>query len=171
MRDLFDFMQPRARLEDLVRDYGVSAGLIYILPPREASRNATDTSPYASPVASTSRIPAYPSTTSLPPAFASTASLAIPPSKPSSSASSSKITPVSRPTPSQTQTFVKLHPHALPFAMLSITFSTRRVGLVMSSQGRKRTIVETDRDRSEPLERCASRLILSLKAWMNKDAS
>ena len=70
----------------------------------------------------------------------------------------------------QAQTLTSVHPHALPFSQLSISFSTRRVGLVLSNQNQgrgKRTIVETGRERAEPLERCASRLVVALKGWLD----
>ncbi|KAI0028944.1 hypothetical protein K488DRAFT_80422 [Vararia minispora EC-137] len=92
-RDLFDLMQPRARVEDLVRVQGERAGVI------------------ASP-----------------------------------------------------GTHVQLG--QLDFGALGATFSLRRVGLVLTAQGGKRTIVETDRARDEPLEQAAHRLVKRLAGWL-----
>lgn len=178
LRDLFDFMQPRARLEDLVRDFGVAAGLVYVHPPppRDESGvgNGSSAPEHASsyphsPYASTSR---FPSTTSLPPPFASTASLAIPPSKPSPSPSSlSSSPPSSKTNPTSFHLHPHPHPHALPSAALSASFSPRRAGLVLRTRAGRRTVADTPRARAEPLERCATRLVAALKAWLDREAS
>ncbi|KLO18732.1 hypothetical protein SCHPADRAFT_866284 [Schizopora paradoxa] len=134
LRDLFSFMQPRARLEDLIRDFGCNAGLVYTSQSRSASnQQSSSNSRRQSEYSLSERM--------------STASLR-----------GTHITP--------------LHPNALPFESISISFSIRRIGIVLSSQGgRKRTIVEIPRDRSETLERCASHLIHELKGWADSTQS
>jgi len=138
LRDLFGFMQPRARLEDLMRDFGCNAGLVYTLSsthPREGS--SQDNNPSSSP--STSRHPSALSPAHSPSAASLRANTTAP---------------------------LALHRNAVPFESISISFSIRRIGIVLSSQGgRKRTIVEIPRDRTETLERCASHLIYELKSW------
>ncbi|KAI0084365.1 hypothetical protein BDY19DRAFT_972605 [Irpex rosettiformis] len=105
-RDLFDLMQPRSRLEDLVRIYGEREGLIY-------------TDDGSSSVASTSRS--------------------------------------------------KSRKRQLPFDALSVSFSSRRVGLVLTTSQRKRTIVEVERRREEKLEYAARGLVHELKSWIREN--
>jgi len=137
LRDLFSFMQPRARLEDLLRDFGCNAGLVYTHT-REVPGQRNN--PSSSPSTSRHQL-ALPSTQST-----STTSLR------------ANITS-------------SLHANAIPFGSISISFSIRRIGIVLSSGGRKRTIVEIPRDRSETLERCASHLIYELKSWADSTHS
>ncbi|KAF8953463.1 hypothetical protein BDZ97DRAFT_1713044 [Flammula alnicola] len=103
-RDLFDVAQPRARLEDLVRIYGVREGVV--------------------------SVPGWDGQAGLP------------------------IHPPHRHPPK--------HP-PLPFPSLSISFSPRRIGLVLN---RGRTIAEVPRvpGRKEPLEVLAWGLVRELKA-------
>lgn len=103
-RDLFDLMQPRARLEDLVRVYGVREGVVSAGPSAYSSFAA------ASPT-------------------------------------------VSR--------FAPIH-----FSSLSVSFSSRLVGLILLTKGAKRTIVETARGRDERLEIAAKRLVIELRLWV-----
>jgi len=120
-KDLFDLMQPRSRMEDLVRHYGVREGVISI----------------SSGTSSTSYSPTTPGFFT-----------------PSTSAS----------------TFVKGKkpeaPSPLPFSALSVSFSTRTVGLQLTSTGRKRTIVQVARTREEKLEYAAKRLVRELQVWL-----
>jgi hypothetical protein len=90
-RDLFDLMQPRARLEDLVRLAGARAGVVGM---GGAGKNVVE------------------------------------------------------------------------FAQVGVTFSPRRVGLVVTAHGRRRTVVETERARDEELELAARRLVKSLEGWV-----
>ncbi|KAJ7216540.1 hypothetical protein GGX14DRAFT_550372 [Mycena pura] len=108
--DLFNLMQPRSRLEDLVRDYGVVEGLVYVdkRPPGQ-------------------RTPA------------------------SSKSTRFTITP-------------------LPFSALSAAFSSRRVGLVLTTPGSKRTVVEVARTRDEQLEVAARRLVWALRDCLVDEA-
>ncbi|KAF8588090.1 hypothetical protein K439DRAFT_1658732 [Ramaria rubella] len=53
----------------------------------------------------------------------------------------------------------------IPFASLTVSFSPRRLGLILSSGGQKRTIVECCRERNEKLEIGAKRLVKELAKW------
>ena len=56
----------------------------------------------------------------------------------------------------------------IPFSALSISFSTRRVGLVVTTTTmRKRTIVEVSRGRDEKLEVAAKKLVRELAIWLS----
>ncbi|KAF9221777.1 hypothetical protein BS17DRAFT_757188 [Gyrodon lividus] len=123
-KDLFDLMQPRSRLEDLVRHYGLREGVIHTNPPGVSAPSST---------ATVLRL------------NNSTAS----------SGSVTKGTKLSEPTP-------------LPFSALSISFSPRKVGLVLTSTGRRRTIVEVARTRDEKLEIAANKLAKQLKVWLSE---
>ncbi|KAJ3997216.1 hypothetical protein F5050DRAFT_1569826 [Lentinula boryana] len=65
----------------------------------------------------------------------------------------------------------------VPFKSLTVSFSTRKVGLVTygalgvsyNSRGRKRTIVEVQRDKDEALEVSARRLVRGLREWMEEE--
>jgi hypothetical protein len=98
-KDLFDLMQPKGRLEDLVRQYGLRDGVVY-LPDQQPARSSK------------------------------------------------------RPAP-------------LPFASLTVSFSSRKVGLVLSAKATKRTIVEVPRARDEKLELAAKRLVKELQATLS----
>ncbi|KAI0641012.1 hypothetical protein C8Q79DRAFT_920456 [Trametes meyenii] len=102
-KDLFDLMQPRARLEDLVRAYGRREGVISV-------PSSSGTTPLVS----------SPRTTS----------------------------------------------PALPFSALSVSFSPRAVGVVLTTRERKRTIVQVPRTREETLEESARKLIRELRGWI-----
>ncbi|KAJ3922517.1 hypothetical protein F5877DRAFT_33611 [Lentinula edodes] len=65
----------------------------------------------------------------------------------------------------------------LPFRSLSISFSTRKIrstygalGVSYNSRGRKRTIVEVQRDRDEALEVSVRRVVRGLREWMEEEA-
>jgi hypothetical protein len=94
-KDLFDLMQPKSRIEDLVRTYGLREGIIS-LPDQQ-------------------RLPLCKS---------------------------------KRP---------------ISFASLSVSFGSRKVGLILSGKGTKRTVVEVGRTRDEKLEVSAKRLVKELK--------
>jgi hypothetical protein len=58
-------------------------------------------------------------------------------------------------------------PAALPFQNISVSFASRRVGLVMQApNGTRRTIVEIPREKTDALETSARRLARQLKAWL-----
>ncbi|EMD35206.1 hypothetical protein CERSUDRAFT_116675 [Gelatoporia subvermispora B] len=99
-KDLFDLMQPRARLEDLVRVHGVREDVIVV---------------------------------GRPPAMKTKSPRAVQP---------------------------------LSFAVLSVSFSPRRVGLVLTTRERKRTIVDVARTREESLESTAKKLVKELTVWL-----
>ena len=109
-KDLFDLMQPRYRMEDLVRYYGMRDGLISI-----------------------------------------------------GGSTSGRTTPTS---PGVRSSFRGKRPTPLPFNALSVSFSPRNVGLVLLSQGRKRTIVNIARSREEKLEYAAKRLVKELGEYL-----
>lgn len=108
-RDLFDLMQPRSRMEDLVRGYGAREGVISI-----DTGESTPTSAKASSFSSRTRKP-----------------------KPS-----------------------------VPFSSLSVSFSSRRIGLVLTTKERKKTIVEVSRSKEEKLEVGAQNLVRELRGWL-----
>jgi len=120
-KDLFDLMQPRSRLEDLVRYYGLREGVVRTNPPGTSLSPATSMSQLRDTT--------------------------------SSSSSSNHRTRATRPAP-------------LPFSMLSVSFSPRKVGLVLTTTSRKRTILEVARTRDEKLEVTAKQLIKQLKIWL-----
>ncbi|KAG1750466.1 uncharacterized protein EDB91DRAFT_691237 [Suillus paluster] len=120
-KDLFDLMQPRSRLEDLVRHYGVREGVVHT---NQTGVNA-------------------------------------------SSSSSSIFRGNNSGTGSMSTGKQTSDPAPVPFSSLSISFSPRRVGLVLTASGRKRTIVDVARTRDEKLEVTAKKLARQLKAWLS----
>jgi hypothetical protein len=110
-KDLFDLNQPRSRVEDLVRVYGMREGVV-----------------------------ALPS------------SVLPSPTSPAPRNDGRGVDRRARP--------------PIPFSALSVSFSSRKVGLAMTSGGRKRTIVEVTRTRDEKLEVAAKRLVRELKLWL-----
>ncbi|KAJ6591165.1 hypothetical protein DFH09DRAFT_1026197 [Mycena vulgaris] len=166
--DLFNLMQPRSRLEDLVRDYGVEQGVIYV------DRRRTRT-----PASSSADLRTEPPTSTILRSAASHASLTARMSTASISTSSSnsfwrmtmgkgKGKAVAPPKPPS----MKVTINPLPFSALSVSFSSRRVGLVLTthgsgrSTGSKRTVVEVARTRDEQLEVAARRLVWELRDWL-----
>lgn len=121
-KDLFDLMQPRSRLEDLVRYYGLREGVVHTNPPGVSSSSAVPNSQLHNNIGS------------------------------------------SRPTGHRTRT---TGPAPLPFSMLSVSFSPRKVGLVLTTTSRKRTILEVARTRDEKLEVAAKQLVKRLKVWLS----
>lgn len=60
-------------------------------------------------------------------------------------------------------------PKPIPFSSLSVSFSTRAVGLVLTSRSGRRTIVEVPRSRrDESLETAAKRLVRELSVWVHE---
>ncbi|KAJ7248587.1 hypothetical protein B0H12DRAFT_1123360 [Mycena haematopus] len=184
--DLFSLMQPRARLDDLVREYGVAEGVLYI----DRQRSGTRT-PGASSVDLRASGEREGPTSVVLRSAASYAALTqrIASKTPSSSSGSSfwrslggkgKSRAPAPPTPLPSQ---KVTIHPLPFSAISASFSSRRVGLVLttggggsgwsggvrtmrSGAGSKRTIVEVPRTRDEALEVAARRLVWELRDWL-----
>ncbi|KAJ7628625.1 hypothetical protein FB45DRAFT_41482 [Roridomyces roridus] len=182
--DLFNLMQPRARLEDLVRDYGVTEGLVYIDSHRkQRAPSRTPNSSHGSlilrevgPPAPTSVVLRSAASYSALTARLSAAAAAATKSSASSTpfwwmgkGKNSAVEPL--PLPS---TKVTISP--LPFSALSVSFSSRRIGLVLTgpgngrSIGSRRTVVEVSRTRNEALEVAAQRLVWGLRDWLVDDA-
>ncbi|KAF8228098.1 hypothetical protein L208DRAFT_1404348 [Tricholoma matsutake] len=152
-KDLFDLVQPRSRLEDLVRIYGIRQGVVTL-----KSKSATRSTPTLRTPPPPHPIPPSPSPSSS--GFFSVIS--------SSFASSSKSkprqsVPITQPPPPQQPTF-----SPIPFNLISISFSPRKVGIVLSHN--KRTIVQTQRTKEEKLESAAKRLVKELKVWLAESA-
>ncbi|KAI0632710.1 hypothetical protein C8Q77DRAFT_1218210 [Trametes polyzona] len=120
-KDLFDLMQPRARLEDLVRAYGRREGVVSVM-------SSSGTTPIVS-----SPCPSL--------------------KKGESSNGRSKVT-------------IRTTNQALPFHALSVSFSPRSVGIVLTTRERKRTIVQVPRTREETLEDSARKLVRELRGWI-----
>ncbi|EKM52857.1 uncharacterized protein PHACADRAFT_261513 [Phanerochaete carnosa HHB-10118-sp] len=58
----------------------------------------------------------------------------------------------------------------VPFNTLSVSFSSRRLGLVLMTRERKKTIVEVGRVKDEKLEVGAKKLVKELKSWLSINA-
>lgn len=121
-KDLFDLMQPRSRLEDLVRDYGLREGVVHTNSPGVSSLSAASGSQLLNNMSSSGSA--------------------------SHRTSTNKLAPI-------------------PFSMLSISFSPRKVSLVLATTSRKRTILEIARTRDEKLEVAAKKLVKQLKVWLS----
>lgn len=121
-KDLFDLMQPRGRLEDLVRYYGLREGVVHTNTPGVSSSSTAPMSQLHNNIGSSRSTNHRTSTTGPPP---------------------------------------------LPFSMISVSFSPRKVGLVLTTTSRKRTILEVARTRDEKLEVAAKQLVKRLKVWLS----
>ncbi|KAJ7475101.1 hypothetical protein B0H11DRAFT_2018357 [Mycena galericulata] len=133
-KDLFDLAQPRSRLEDLIRVYGLREGVVSIASPDNPA-------------------PSYGS------GFGHVT--------PSPTSSVFRNSPV-RSTKGK-QPVRSLKPAPLSFSSLSVSFSPRKVGLLLGNAGKtKRTIVETERTRDERLETTAKRLVRLLATWLDE---
>ncbi|KAF7319392.1 COesterase domain-containing protein [Mycena chlorophos] len=176
--DLFNLMQPRSRLEDLFRELAVEEGVVYIdrrrriRTPGSSSADLRSSTGEAPPSSTVLRSAASHAALSQRISMISTA-----PSSSSSSSSSSwrgfssafrgksKEPPTPIPPPS-----MKVTVTPLPFSALSIAFSSRRAGLMLSVPGRttssKRTVVEVSRTRDEPLEIAARCLVWALRDYL-----
>ncbi len=198
-KDLFDFMQPRSRLEDLVREIGVADGVIFNGDPSECPIRVTSaTNSFPNPAASSSNEPPSPLASPSRSSFNLFSKSSIKASLSRVKRSPPNSTPPSPlPPPSQiSHVPVKITP--VPFAYLSVSFTPRRVGLVYTLPsksngttfngsefgalslsvsgptgpgGRKKTIVDVVRDRrEEPLEVCARNLVKALRGYLEEDA-
>lgn len=56
--------------------------------------------------------------------------------------------------------------YPIPFSALSVSFSSRRARLILTTKERKKTIVEVERKRDERLEVGVRNLVKVLKSWM-----
>ncbi|KAJ8480816.1 hypothetical protein ONZ51_g6403 [Trametes cubensis] len=135
-KDLFDLMQPRARLEDLVRTYGAREGVVSTSSGSSYASSPTASMPLLSPPCPNAKkgMNGYGAQMSSSPRWANGASRA----------ASSRI----------------------PFSALSVSFSPRAVGLVLTTRERKKTIVQVPRMREETLEVSARKLVGELRAWV-----
>ena len=167
-RDLFDVAQPRARLEDLVRIYGVREGVITVPGVRNEREkvmnlSSAETSSKGSSLISLSLSPTISSpSTSIP---------QLQPSQPSKSTPRSLFSFMKKPpSPSIPQRSPVRPPiQPLPFSVITASFSPRKVGLIYN---RKRTISEVQRGlsagerRSETLEMLAKALVAGLREYL-----
>ncbi|PIL26180.1 hypothetical protein GSI_11935 [Ganoderma sinense ZZ0214-1] len=145
-KDLFDLLQPRARLEDLIHVYGTRDGAVAV--PLSSGLTPLSTTPVPpSPAASSSSSSKDKYTFFVPPEYAGG------PGPRSGSSSSSRSRDRSGVTP-------------LPFAALTASFSPRAVGLILTTRERKRKIVEVPRTRDETLEVSAKKLVRELRGWL-----
>lgn len=163
-RDLFDLMQPRSRTEDLVREYGVREGTITlgasaINVGSRASTSGGGAQPFGNGGAN---VHTYANGTANGKGHWQKGQKGDARGLPASPTSpTSPISPVRSKLVSQATGAT-----ALPFAALSISFSSRRVGLVLTTRERKKTIIEVPRAKDERLESTAKRLVKELKNWL-----
>ncbi|KAJ3835985.1 hypothetical protein F5878DRAFT_587323 [Lentinula raphanica] len=149
-KDLFDMIQPRSRLEDLILEEGVKAGLVYTgpTPPAQALPSRDDGGDNLEAVVS-----ARPEVTGMDiPSHTNP--------RPSSAGSSPQPSPP--PTKHSFKPFSRSSLKPLPFDSLSVSFSPRRVALIYTpavSAVSSNTLAEVSRGRDEKLEVCAKRLI------------
>ena len=155
LRDLFDFMQPRARLADLMRAYGSKAELFTssLSLPSPSTVSATETG--VGMVAASRMMSDRP----------------LPPSEPSRSTRTPKAEDTKAVyIPATSTSMSNPGPHSkkrqIAHTALRVSFSPRSVGLVYIPQGR--TIVQVPYERGEPLERAASRLVRGLSGWLSR---
>jgi hypothetical protein len=152
--DMFSLTQPRARIEDLVREYGVAEGVVYI----DRRRGGADKGPTSVVLRSDASYAAL------------TQRLASSARSSGSSFWRSLSGKGKAPTPPAPRPSQKVTVRPLPFSALSVSFSLHRVGLVLTTGGgaskSKRTIVEAARTREEALEVAARRLVWGLRDWL-----
>jgi hypothetical protein len=163
-KDLFDHAQPKARLEDLVRRYGVREGIVSV---------PGTTTAQPSPSISASRRTAAASTSSPPPSPVSPQSqsatsrffnLFSRPSEPK--LGSTTPTPYNPPSPPRQ---VKIRP--ISFSRVTISLSPRTIGLNYGSGAHRRTLVQIERARrNQTLEMDAKALINELKEYLIAEA-
>ncbi|KAK7680802.1 hypothetical protein QCA50_016110 [Cerrena zonata] len=140
-RDLFELMQPRSRLEDLVRVIGVKEGVISVPNPGGTAVKVM-----------------YPKGKSASGSSGGKSALGPGRVNGTSTYASSSAGPSSRRQTRPTR--------SIPFSSLSASFSTRKVGLILTTRERKKTIVEVDRARDEKLEVAARMLVAELREWI-----
>ena len=140
-------MQPRSRLEELVRIVGVKEGVISVPQSGGTAVKVMNPKGKSASGSSSGKSPLGPGRLNGVSNSASTSS-----SSPGSS--SLRAAAVTRSTKS------------IPFSSLAVSFSTRKVGLVLTMKDRKKTIVEVERTRDEKLEIAARLLVFELKEWI-----
>jgi len=154
-KDLFDLVQPRSRLEDLVRTYGLREGVITLKPPK--SRSSSTLTPTLRPIAPSPAPPQPPSSSGLFSAISASFSYK------SKSKHPQPPSPSTQHPPPRSRHHQQ-HITPLPFNLIAVSFSPRKVGLVLLPG--KRTIVETTRTKEEKLEAAAKRLVREFKVWL-----
>jgi hypothetical protein len=169
-RDLFDVAQPRARLEDLVRMYGVHDGVVSV--PGITQRKSESLKDYGSYTGETNKNASlaclHASTSSSPPTSPSISSPQLPQMQ-KQSRSLFSFLKKSSPSPSQQHPAPRLPIQPLLFNLLTISFSPRKVGLVYN---RTRTITEVQRAptfgerKAEMLELLARELVRGLREYL-----
>ncbi|EJD05197.1 uncharacterized protein FOMMEDRAFT_18807 [Fomitiporia mediterranea MF3/22] len=158
--DLFSVLQPRARLEDLVRTYGSAAGVISVSSSTGNTIIASGPCPTSSPIS-----PTFPSVSV--PSAARPTQQSHPHTPTSSSAPNTTPTPYPYPFPrARGQMLVT---RRVPFSSLTCSFGPRSVGLVLTTKSGRRTIVEVPRAREEKLEVAAKRLVKGLEGWVQEN--
>ncbi|KAF7789115.1 hypothetical protein EIP86_000050 [Pleurotus ostreatoroseus] len=168
-RDLFDLLQPRARLEDLVRVYGVKEGAVTLSSGVErvvSSVPVTPTTPTAGGSSSNGvGISGFGASFGWGGKKSREKDKCREKDKGKERERGREVR--TRPAPLQTQAyrFTPLH-----FSLLSASFSSRKVGLVLTTREtrRKRTIVEVERARDERLEASAKKLVKELVVWLSE---
>lgn len=164
-KDLFELIQPRTRVEDLVRTYGTMVGIICLDDTsKDRSRSYGGTPPSPSPSRSpTSHKPPPP------PTSPSIWRMSLGRMKGKTTHAINPFVPEPPPPPQPLLT-------PLPFSALSVSFSSRKIGLVFTpprnntlwAMERKRTIVEVVRTRDERLEVVARKLVGEMRAWLGE---
>ncbi|KNZ75621.1 hypothetical protein J132_02563 [Termitomyces sp. J132] len=148
-KDLFDHAQPCARLEDLVRVYGVQSGVVCVV--RSLTHSTT-------PAVHASTVPTHqPSPVPTKPTF-----LSLFKSKSKSKSKSSSPSP-SSPSSTHPSTTRPPRPKPIPISKLTITLAPRSANLVLADRASRRTIASTHRTRDEELETVARRLVHALR--------
>ncbi|KIY65194.1 hypothetical protein CYLTODRAFT_424547 [Cylindrobasidium torrendii FP15055 ss-10] len=208
-KDLFDLSQPRSRLEDLVREMGVEDGIITDstcpeperVPPCSDQSNPPSPNEHLAPLRAPESPSSSPRRTSFsfsalktsirnrlsstpPPALSTVPDDLIPRPFPLTPEAAPRIPHSGR----------RLYVRPVPFSVVSVAFTPRRVGLVLSSAGpssqfggseygtltlsvagptgpggKRKTVAEVNRERNEPLETCARMLVRALRTWLEED--
>ena len=141
-------MQPRSRLEDLVRIVGVKEGVISVPQSGGTAVKVMNPKGKSASGSSSGKSPLGPGRLNGV-------------SNPASSSSSSHAGSSSLRAAAATRST-----KSIPFSSLAVSFSTRKVGLVLTMKDRKKTIVEVERTRDEKLEIAARLLVFELKEWI-----
>ncbi|XP_006455633.1 hypothetical protein AGABI2DRAFT_180593 [Agaricus bisporus var. bisporus H97] len=148
-KDLFDHAQPKARLEDLVRRYGVREGVVTV-PGAIAQPSPTIREPLPPP-------------TSSPPPQSTTSKFM---KNLFSRSNQPKLTPFNPPSPPRQ---IQIKP--ISFSKITISLSPRTIGLIYGSGASKRTLVQLQRaGRSQKLEMEAKALVDELREYLIAEA-
>ena len=166
-RDLFDVAQPRARLEDLVRIYGVREGVITVPGVRDERERIRSHGSSVETISKDSSLISLPISPTISSPSTSTPQLQQGqiPSKSAPRSFFSFMKKSSTPSiPQRSPVRPPIQP--LPFSVITASFSPRKVGLIYN---RKRTVSEVQRAlsaaerRSETLEMLAKALVTALR--------